>query len=171
MLKELLMAAIVLLLLVLLCWIIGFVIVDHFWNDEGDPVVIRTPVVKRTPRGGEPVPRTDPVGAHQRVRPSTNMFVTNANGGTSMPELLIGGVPLVALIVALVELAKQTMGLDSQYAPVTAVGLGILLAVGIQVSTLFPEFGTWFQVVVLGMVAGLLACGIYSGTKATMGGR
>ena len=88
-----------------------------------------------------------------------------------MPELLIGGVPLVALIVALVELAKQTMGLDSQYAPLTAVALGIMLAVGIQVSTLFPEFGTWFQVVVLGMVAGLLACGIYSGTKATMGGR
>ena len=88
-----------------------------------------------------------------------------------MPELLIGGVPLVALIVALVELAKQTMGLDSHYAPVTAVGLGILLALGIQVSQIFPEFGTWFQVVVLGMVAGLLACGIYSGTKATMRSR
>lgn len=86
-----------------------------------------------------------------------------------MPELLIGGVPLVALIIALVELAKQTVGLDSQYAPVTAVMLGILMAIGIQVSTLFPEFGTWYQVVVLGMVAGLLACGIYSGTKATMG--
>ena len=86
-----------------------------------------------------------------------------------VPELLIGGVPLVALIVALVELARQTLGLESKYAPVVAVVLGMVLAAGVQVSQLFPAFGTWFEVVVLGMVAGLLACGIYSGTKATLG--
>jgi len=154
-----------LMILVVVC-IVGlllFLVVDKMWNDPGDPPVVITPTeahppVTRTPRGDEPIPREDPTDRQ-------------ANGGASMPELLIGGVPLVALIVALVELAKQTMGLDSQYAPVTAVVLGILIAIGIQVSTLFPEFGTWFQVVVLGMVAGLLACGIYSGTKATMGGR
>ena len=87
-----------------------------------------------------------------------------------MTELLIGGVPLVALIIALVELAKQTAGLDTRYAPAMAVALGIVLAVGVQLSELYPVFGTWLQVIVLGMVAGLLACGIYSGTKATWGG-
>ena len=77
--------------------------------------------------------------------------------------------PLVALIIALVELAKQTLGLDTRYAPALAVGLGILLAVGVQLSNLYPVFGSWLQIVALGTVAGLLACGIYSGTKATWG--
>jgi len=86
-----------------------------------------------------------------------------------MPDLLIAGVPAVALIVGFVELVKQTLGLDSQYAPALAVGLGIVFAVGNQVSQLYPVVGTWFDVVVLGAVAGLLACGIYSGTKATLG--
>ena len=86
-----------------------------------------------------------------------------------MGDLLIGGIPLVALIVALVELVKQTMGMDSKYAPLMAVSLGIVFAVGIQVSQLYPRFGTWLEIVVAGLVAGLLACGIYSGTKATLG--
>ena len=86
-----------------------------------------------------------------------------------MIELLVGGIPVVALIVGLVELLKQTLGLDSQYAPALAVGMGIVFAVGIQISQLYPGFGTWFEIVVLGVVAGLLACGIYSGTKATLG--
>ena len=86
-----------------------------------------------------------------------------------MPDLLIAGVPAVALIVGFVELVKQTLGLDSQYAPALAVGLGIVFAVGNQVSQLYPVVGTWFDFVVLGAVAGLLACGIYSGTKATLG--
>ena len=122
---------------------------------ELEPVKTTTPAVDvpvtPPPREEEPLPRV------------------LADGGETMIELLIGGVPLVALIVALVELAKQTLGMESRFAPVLAVGLGMLLAVGIQVSQLFPVFGTWFQVVVLGMVAGLLACGIYSGTKATLG--
>ena len=86
-----------------------------------------------------------------------------------MPEMLVGGVPVVAIIVAVVELVKQTLGMESRYAPILAVGLGMVISVGAQVSRLFPMFGTWFEVVVLGMVAGLLACGIYSGTKATLG--
>jgi len=118
--------------------------------------VVDVPVTP-PPRGEEPVPRELPGG--RKV----------SKGDVGMPELLIGGVPLVALIVALVELLKQTLGLESRYAPVTAVGMGIVFAVGIQVSQLYPGFGTWFEIVVLGAVAGLLACGIYSGTKATLG--
>jgi len=158
------------LLIVLVGCIVGLVIfgvVVKVWNHPGDIPPMSTPTrdvdppVTRTPRGDEPVPRVEVETA--------KAVTTNRNGGVIVEELLIGGVPLVALIVALVELAKQTLGMESRYAPALAVGLGMLLAVGVQVSQLFPVFGTWFQVLVLGMVAGLLACGIYSGTKATLG--
>jgi len=87
-----------------------------------------------------------------------------------MPELLVAGVPVIAIIVALVELVKQTLGMDSQYAPALSVGLGMVIMLGVNLSQMFPVFGTWFEVAVLGVVAGLLACGIYSGVKATAGG-
>lgn len=156
------------LIVVVLIFLVLLGITFRIWNDPGDPPATKTPAVNRTPRGGEPEPRMEVPGSELEARGSD--LEVRKDGGISMEELMIGGVPLVALIVALVELAKQTMGLDSQYAPVVAVVLGIALAVGIQVSQIFPLFGTWFQVIVLGMVAGLLACGIYSGVKATRGG-
>ena len=81
-------------------------------------------------------------------------------------ELVIYGLPIAAVIVGLVELAKG-QGLPSRYAPVLAVCLGLLFATLGRLDD--PTVGTWLQVELLGLITGLSASGLYSGAKAQIG--
>jgi len=81
-------------------------------------------------------------------------------------ELVIYGLPIAAVIVGLVELAKG-QGLPSRYAPVLAVCLGLLFATLGKLDD--PTVGTWLQVELLGLITGLSASGLYSGAKAQIG--
>lgn len=67
----------------------------------------------------------------------------------------------IPVIVALVEAIKRASGMDSKYAAILSVLLGALgfalLADGEMVAKIFE-----------GVVAGLSASGLYSGTKATV---
>ena len=68
-------------------------------------------------------------------------------------------IAVVPAIVALVQVAKN-MGLDSRYAPL------ISLVLGVGASFLLSD-GTYAILVVQGVVLGLTASGIYSGSKAS----
>lgn len=67
----------------------------------------------------------------------------------------------VPVIMALVEGTKQ-IGLPGKFAPVASIVYGIGLA------TLLLGWAVPTVVVVQGIMAGLLASGLYSGGKATM---
>ena len=81
-------------------------------------------------------------------------------------DLVIYGLPIAAVIVGLVELAKG-QGLPSRYAPVLAVVLGLAFATLGRLDD--PTVGTWLQVELLGLITGLSASGLYSGAKAQIG--
>lgn len=75
-----------------------------------------------------------------------------------LSPLIMGIVPLV---MALVEAAKQ-MAIPSKYAPVAAMvfGVGLVALTG----------ASWPVYLVQGIIAGLLASGLYSGGKAVSQG-
>jgi len=83
-------------------------------------------------------------------------------------SLVLYEVPAVLVIVALVEVAKG-YGLSSKWAPLLAVGMGLLMAVCAQLASQDTVFDTWFRVVLAGLLAGLVACGAYSAQKAMRG--
>lgn len=82
-------------------------------------------------------------------------------------DLQLYGISGAALILAVVELLKRSLGLSTQYAGLAAVGLGLLLALLLKLDS--PGVGTWLQVMLTGALSGLSAAGAYSGTKAARG--
>lgn len=83
-------------------------------------------------------------------------------------ELVLAGLPMAGVIVALVELAKG-QGLPSRYAAPVALGLGITFAIVAKLASSNPEFASWAEAILLGILAGLSASGLYSGQKAVRG--
>ena len=81
-------------------------------------------------------------------------------------ELTLYAIPIAAVIVGLVELAKG-QGLPSRYAPVLAVCLGLAFATLGKLDD--PTIGRWLEVEMLGLITGLSASGLYSGAKAQIG--
>ena len=68
---------------------------------------------------------------------------------------------VVAIVVGLVETIKRAVNLDSRFAPLVSLvfGVGIMLAVGTD---------TIAMNIFEGVIIGLTASGLYSGTKATL---
>jgi hypothetical protein len=66
---------------------------------------------------------------------------------------------LVPLVTGLVEILKAT-GLNSKYAPISSLGLGILLT-----TVLTNDVSA---IILGGIVVGLMASGFYSGAKAVL---
>lgn len=77
-----------------------------------------------------------------------------------LPELVIAGVPAILIIVGLVEYVKS-LGLASKYAALVAMGLGVLVAVVVQLTVVYPEVSPWVTAVVTGLVVGMSATGLY----------
>lgn len=67
-------------------------------------------------------------------------------------------IALVPVIVALVELVKQT-GLNQKFAPLVALVLGLIAGF------VYLAPGEPAKAILFGIVAGLSAVGLYSGTK------
>lgn len=81
-------------------------------------------------------------------------------------ELALYGIPVVLLIIGLLQFAKS-QGLPTERAPVVALLLGVTFTlVGMLTGALDIEP---FQAVVLGLVAGLSAAGMYDNAKAAIG--
>lgn len=68
-------------------------------------------------------------------------------------------VAIVPVVVGLVSIAKG-VGIPSKYAPVASLAIGIALVALTGVA--------WQAFVVQGIIAGLAASGLYSGTKAVV---
>jgi len=75
----------------------------------------------------------------------------------------------VPVIIAIVQLAKNT-GLDSRWAPVSALVLGEIGAFGALAAHAYTPVPDVFHVATVGLIAGLTAAGVYSGAKATVTG-
>lgn len=69
---------------------------------------------------------------------------------------------IIGLCTGLTEVAKQALNLPTRFAPLTSVVLGILTA------ALFTGSFALSATYVTGIIAGLSACGLYSGVTATV---
>lgn len=78
-------------------------------------------------------------------------------------DALVAGIPLSVLVIGIVAVARQA-GLPSKYAPLASVLVGIVLAVLADVTSTV-DFDTWYSALVTGIATGLMASGLYSGTK------
>ena len=74
-------------------------------------------------------------------------------------EITITSGIIILLVCALVEVAKG-LGINTKFAPLWAVGFGVALS-GLALYQSTP----YVQVIFIGMIAGLSAVGLYSGTK------
>lgn len=84
-----------------------------------------------------------------------------------MSELVLYGIPIAAVIIGLVELAKNSLGLPARWAAPVALVLGVLFAV-----LGWIELGgdaSLLEAVLLGILTGMTASGLYSGTRAVAG--
>ena len=78
---------------------------------------------------------------------------------------LISPIAQVSLIIALAEIAKG-LGVPSKYIPVLDVVLGV--SFGLLIYTLYSGLGV-IEGIILGLAAGLSACGLFSGIKNVSG--
>ena len=77
---------------------------------------------------------------------------------------LIYGVPVLAIIMGLVKLARE-QGLPSKYAPLLSICLGIILGCAVA----YQNSSDYVAGAVIGLVAGLSAAGLYDTAKYTAG--
>jgi len=76
--------------------------------------------------------------------------------------LLVGGIPLVAVVFGLVEFVKS-FGVRGHWLTITSMLLGLAFGVSYQIANagLPAGFAGWFGVAVFGLVLGLVASGYY----------
>ena len=76
--------------------------------------------------------------------------------------LLVGGLPLSAVVFGLVEFIKS-FGLRGHWLTIISMLLGLLFGVSYQIANagLPTSFASWFGVAVFGIMLGLVASGFY----------
>ncbi len=84
-------------------------------------------------------------------------------GGEEMDQLSAYGLTLVPVVIALTELLKR-LGIPKSYMPIISMVLGLLLSF-IYLAPDDPK-----KAILLGLVLGLSAIGLFSGTKNTVQG-
>ncbi len=78
-----------------------------------------------------------------------------------LADLAIAGIPAGMLVVALVEAIKRLAKIEGDAAIAVAVVVGVLVMVGARLAIVSPAFGEWWQVIVIGLLLGLSACGLF----------
>ena len=74
------------------------------------------------------------------------------------------GIGMSSLVIIVVEVIKKPKLIPSDWLPLTACVVGILL--GVVLSFVYPEIGTWEQLALSGVVSGAVASGIYTQTSS-----
>ena len=86
------------------------------------------------------------------------------------PILLIGGIPLIAVIFGLVEFFK-TCGLKGRILTFVSLLLGLILGIAYKLSLAMPvDYAGWLAVVIFGLALGLTTSGIYDFLDARLKG-
>lgn len=80
-----------------------------------------------------------------------------------MEEITVYGIALVPVVTGMVQLLKMS-GLPKKYLPISSVILGVLSGYYYLAPDDLP------RAIFLGIIVGLSAVGLYSGTKNTMQG-
>ena len=76
-------------------------------------------------------------------------------------SLLIGGIPLIAVIFGLVEFLK-VFGLKGRMLTLVSLLLGVVFGILYKLSLALPfDFAGWLAVIVFGLALGLTTSGIY----------
>ncbi len=85
----------------------------------------------------------------------------------------VGGLAGAGVVLALVEVLRRTVGeriIKDRFTPALAIAVGIGLNCLIKLdTTVGVEETTWLGTVLLGVLTGLAASGIYSGGRTVMG--
>lgn len=80
--------------------------------------------------------------------------------------LLVGGIPLVLVVFALVEFVKS-FGLKGNWLTIASLLIGLILGMAYQIAQAMPAtFSAWFVAVIFGLTLGLIASGFYKFTDA-----
>ena len=76
--------------------------------------------------------------------------------------LLVGGIPLVAVVFGLVEFVKS-FGLKGHWLTGVSMLLGLAFGIAYQIANagVPMNFAGWFSTVVFGLMLGLVASGLY----------
>lgn len=75
-------------------------------------------------------------------------------------NLTVNGLSFMVLVVGIVQAAKK-LGVSGRALTILAMALGTALAIGSQVSALYPGFKTWFDIIMFGLGGGVAATGYY----------
>lgn len=84
-----------------------------------------------------------------------------------MDDLVVGGIPLIAVVFGLVEFSKR-FGLAGNWLTLLSMVLGVVFGVSFQLTQMYPEFARWFGVAVFSLAVGLSASGLYDFSKRLM---
>lgn len=82
-------------------------------------------------------------------------------------SLELAGVVVVSLTVAIVA-GLRALQLESRWAPLAAVLVGVDLVAANQLVQVVPRFDGWHIVLMWGIAVGLMAVGLHSGMKNTL---
>ncbi len=84
----------------------------------------------------------------------------------------ISGIGGAGFVLAIVYLLRRFIGEDiitDRFTPMLAVLVGVVLNVAVKMDAVPTEETTWLGTVLLGIMTGLTASGVYSGGKAIAG--
>jgi hypothetical protein len=81
---------------------------------------------------------------------------------TDISTLLVGGIPLTAVIFGLVEFSKK-LGLKGRWLTIFSLALGLVFGTAFKIaeSGVPATFAAWFAVILFGLALGLTASGLY----------
>lgn len=79
-----------------------------------------------------------------------------------LTSLILVAVSLVAIVTAVVEVAKKTFTIPARYLPITSIVVGILIALLVWP---LSEYELYYMLIV-GLIAGLAASGTFDALKA-----
>jgi len=79
----------------------------------------------------------------------------------------IGGAVLVGLIVQALKAIFPDLG-GSRWLIPLALGVGVVLSAVAYLASIYPGFASWAEVVVAGLMAGFMACGLYDAVRTAL---